>query len=80
MTLLPSLTSTKKERMGAFVEDLARLGVTQVALFPTTLSVAERRALYADLERIDGLTLPHVHLRSDCDDAEIGYLVHRFGT
>jgi hypothetical protein len=51
-----------------------------MALFPTTLTPEERRRLYADLERIDGLRIPHVHLRSDCDDAEIGYLVWRFGT
>ncbi len=80
MTLLPSLTSTRKERMGAFIDDLARFGVTQIALFPTTLPTPERTKLYAELERIEGLRLPHVHLRSDCDDAEIGYLIHRFGT
>ena len=80
MTLLPSLTSTKKERIDPFLEDLQRTGVKTIALFPTTLKPDERRRLYADLEKIEGLTIPHVHLRSDCDDAEIGYLVHRFAT
>jgi hypothetical protein len=80
MTLLPSLTSTKKERIGLFLEALGRTGVKNIALFPTTLMPEERRKLYTDLERIDGLRIPHVHLRSDCSDAEIGYLVWRFGT
>jgi len=80
MTFLPALTSTKKERMGPFLEALGRTGVRTIALFPTTLKVDERRSLYGDLERIPGLAIPHVHLRSDCDDAEIGYLIHRFGT
>ena len=80
MTLLPSLTSTKKDRISAFLEDLGRTGVRTIALFPTTLTTSERKNLYSDLERIEGLKLAHVHLRSDCNDAEIGYLIHRFGT
>jgi len=80
MTLLPSLTSTKKEGIPPFLEALGRTGVRTIALFPTTLSVAERERLYSDLERIQGLRIPHVHLRTDCGDAEIGYLAERFGT
>lgn len=80
MTFLPALTSTRKERMAPFVEALGRTGVRTIALFPTTLTPGERKELYRDLERLDGLKIPHVHLRSDCDDAEIGYLIHRFGT
>lgn len=79
-TLLPSLTTTRRDRVGPFLEDLIRTGVRTIALFPTTMKPEERRKLYTDLERLDDLTIPHVHLRSDCDDAEIGYLVHRFGT
>ena len=80
MTFLPSLTSTRRDRIGPFLEDLGRTGIRTIALFPTTLKPEERRGLYSDLERVEGLTIPHVHLRSDCGDAEIGYLVHRFGT
>jgi len=80
VTILPSLTSTKKDRIGAFVEALGRTGVRTIALFPTTLKPDERRRLYTDLEGLEGLRIPHVHLRSDCTDAEIGYLVWRFGT
>lgn len=80
MIFLPSLTSTRRDRIAPFLAALETTGVKTIALFPTTLKPAERRQLYADLERIPGLKIPHVHLRADCDDAEIGYLVHRFGT
>jgi hypothetical protein len=80
MTLLPSLTTTRRDRIAPFLEALGRTGVRTIALFPTTMKPEERRKLYTDLEAVEGLRIPHVHLRTDCDDAEIGYLVWRFGT
>jgi hypothetical protein len=80
MTILPALTSTKKDRIPAFVRALAQSSVRLIALFPTTLNRDERFRLYRDLEAVDGLRIPHVHLRTDCGDAEIGYLAYRFGT
>jgi len=80
MTFLPALTTTRKDLVAPFLEDLSRSKVRTIALFPTTLKPDERRTLYRDLEGILGLRIPHVHLRADCDDAEIGYLVYRFGT
>ena len=79
MTFLPSLTSTKKERIGEFLEALGQTGVRTIAFFPTALKADERAQLYTDMERIAGLTTPHVHLRSDMGDAEIEYLTVRFG-
>lgn len=78
--ILPSLTSTKKERIADFLRDLRKSPVAFLALFPTTLKPDERRSLYSSLEEFRGLTIPHVHLRSDCDDGEIAYLVNKFGT
>jgi hypothetical protein len=80
MVILPGLTSTKKERITAFVADLRRSSERRIALFPTCLSKAEREALYHELESIPGLTVPHVHIRSDCDEAELAYLSETFGT
>jgi len=80
MIILPGLTSTKKERIPAFIAALRRSSIRDIALFPTCLSIAERRSLYGELETIPGLGIPHVHLRSDCDAEEMGYLVGRFGT
>jgi hypothetical protein len=80
MTILPGLTSTKKDRIPAFLSDLRRSDIRHIALFPTCLTRDERQALYLELETIPGLGIPHVHLRSDCGIDEIRYLSGRFGT
>ena len=79
MTILPGLTSTKKDRMPAFIDELRRSDIRRIALFPTCLSDLERKALYAELESIDGLRIPHIHLRADCAPSEVEYLIDRFG-
>jgi hypothetical protein len=79
MRILPGLTTTKKDRVPSFIEDLSRLRISEIALFPTCLAASERAALYAELERLPGLRVPHVHIRSDMDEAELDYLVERFG-
>jgi len=80
MIFLPGLTSTKKERIPAFLDDLRRSDVRRIALFPTMLVKNERLALYRQLESIAGLRVPHVHLRADCGEDEIEYLMERLGT
>jgi hypothetical protein len=80
MTILPGLTSTRKERIPAFLEAMERHGVRRIALFPTCLVPRERAALYTELGRLPGLSIPHVHLRSDADAAELDLLHGRFGT
>ncbi|HUW69302.1 MAG TPA: hypothetical protein VMX33_03645 [bacterium] len=80
MIIMPGLTSTKKERIPAFIAALRLSTIRHIALFPTCLTVTERRSLYDELETIPGLGIPHVHLRSDCGLEEIEYLAGRFGT
>jgi hypothetical protein len=80
MTILPGLTSTRKDRIPAFLEDIGRHHIRALALFPTCLSREEREKLYSDLETFEDLRIPHVHLRSDCGEGEIDYLIERFGT
>lgn len=79
MVILPGLTSTKKERIPAFIKALARSKERHIALFPTCLEKTERQDLYRELETIKGLRIPHVHLRADCDPAEVAYLARTFG-
>jgi hypothetical protein len=80
MRIIPGLTSTKKERIPAFIEDIARENIREIALFPTCLVRAERLALYRELELLADLCIPHVHARSDFDEGELDYLCERFGT
>lgn len=77
---LPSLTTTRRDRVAPFLADLARSEVRTIALFPTTMKPEDRQALYAELLKIPGLKIPHIHLRTDCGDAEIAFLADRFGT
>lgn len=80
MTILPGLTSTEADRIPEFLRALRKSGLRQIALFPTVLDRQEREALYRDLEGIRDLRIPHVHLRTDCDEGEMDYLVRTFGT
>jgi hypothetical protein len=80
MTIIPGLTTTVHEAIPRFVDDLSRSDVRTIAMFPTVIDRATREGLYADLERIGGLRIPHVHLRTDFDENEIDYLSRRFGT
>jgi len=80
MIVLPGLTSTKKERIPAFLAALRRSDVRLMALFPTCLQADERWSLYRELETIPGLGVPHVHLRADCGPDELEYLSNSFGT
>jgi len=80
MIFLLGLTSTKKERIPAFISALRSSAVRHIALFPTCLSKEERRDLYEELGSIPGLRIPHVHLRADCDIAEISLLEQVFGS
>ncbi|MFW5688896.1 MAG: hypothetical protein ACOC1U_04915 [Spirochaetota bacterium] len=80
MTVLPGLTTTEKERIPRFVSDLRSSTVRAIALFPTVLTRDERYHLYGELSRIDGLQIPHVHLRTDFDDDEIRYVIEQFNT
>jgi hypothetical protein len=79
MEIIPSLTTTKKEAIPAFIAALRSSDRRRIALFPTLLDGPERRELYRDLEAIEGLHIPHVHLRTDMDVDEIRYLKARFG-
>jgi hypothetical protein len=80
MFILPGLTSTKKDRIPSFIEDLRDSEIRRIALFPTLLGMDERKALYRELETVAGLIIPHVHIRNDFTEAELDYLAGRFGT
>lgn len=80
MPILPGLTTTDPSQASEFLEALEKSSQRSIALFPTCLDTPQRRQLYDRLERIPGLTIPHVHIRTDMGDPELAYLVERFQT
>jgi len=62
------------------VEEIDRLGIKELALFPTCLGLEERRELYGLLEGTGLENIPHVHLRDDMENWEFDYLIGRYGT
>lgn len=80
MTILPGLTTTDPSLASQFLSDLKTFPERKIALFPTCLGPSERQDLYKDLEKIPGLSIPHVHIRTDMDLGELEYLEQRFNT
>ena len=85
MKILPSLTTiTESRKVGdwrAQISEIKKLGLTEFALFPTKLLKEERFELYAALKEIPSLErIPFVHLRTDMEPEEIGYLIENFQT
>ena len=80
MNILIGLTTTKFNQIEPFLEEIRKLYITQIALFPTALDKRQRAELYRQLEDSPIKVIPHVHLRTDMDDAEIEYFIEHFQT
>lgn len=63
--ILLGLTTTPASDWRGKVEEMKKFGIKRIALFPTFLPIHKRKKLYALLDEIEGLVIPHVHLRSD---------------
>ena len=61
--ILLGLTTTPNSDWRGKVDEMKKFGIKRIALFPTFLSLHKRKELYLLLEAIDGLQIPHVHLR-----------------
>jgi len=79
---LPSLTTvTMAGTVGdwkAQIEEIKKLGLKEIALFPTAIEKEERYKLYAALREINLDRIPFVHLRTDMELEEVDYLVEHF--
>lgn len=78
--ILLGLTTTPKSDWKQKIKDIDRLGLKEIALFPTCLSPVERQELYEMLENTKLERIPHVHLREDFTDKEIDYLIKKYKT
>jgi hypothetical protein len=74
--ILLGLTTTPASDWKGKVEEMKKFGIKRIALFPTFSPVKKRKELYTLLEKIDGLVIPHVHLRAqDFEQWEIDWLL-----
>jgi len=78
--ILLGLTTTPGSDWREKTREIDFLGLKEVALFPTFLSIKERRELYALLEGTGLREIPHVHLRDDMEEWEINYFLERWKT
>lgn len=70
--ILLGLTTTPASDWRGKIEEMKKFGIKRIALFPTFLGVNYRKELYDLLEQIEGLEIPHVHLRAqDMHDWEM---------
>ncbi len=79
--ILLGLTTISKGLWKDKVKEIKRLGLKEIALFPTCLKPKERKLLYKLLERTGIKSIPHVHIRvQDFSGFELDYLVSKFKT
>jgi hypothetical protein len=72
--ILLGLTTTPRSDWRGKVKEMKKFGIKRIALFPTFLDIKERKELYALLDEIKGLKIPHVHLRAqDTEDWEMAW-------
>lgn len=62
------------------IDEIERLGIEAICLFPTCLERDERRELYAALRRTPVTRIPLVHLRHDMEAFELEYFLKQYRT
>lgn len=78
--ILLGLTTIAEGEWKNKIEEIDKLGLEEIALFPTCLNLAERKELYQLLEKTKLKRIPHVHIRNDMEIFELDYLTSRFKT
>jgi len=78
--ILPTITTTSGSNWKEKIEEIDKLGLQEVALFPTCLSRQQRQEMYDLIEKTGLKEIPFVHLRSDFDEEEIGWLKEKYKT
>lgn len=79
MKILLTITTTN-QKWKQKIKEADDLGLTELAVFPTTLEKEERKELYDFLVHSKIKTIPFVHLRSDMDLEEIEFFIKKYNT
>ena len=78
--ILPTITTTHDSNWKEKIEEIDKLNLEEVALFPTCLNKEERKEMYELLDKTKLKRIPFVHIRSDFDEEEIGWLKEKYQT
>ncbi len=78
--ILPTITTTYGSDWRNKIEEINKLGLEEIALFPTCLTEPDRKKLYALVEKSCIKRIPFVHIRSDMKIEELDLIVEHFGT
>jgi len=78
--ILPSITTTWNSNWQAKIEEINKLGLKEIALFPTCLNKKEREKMYKLLENSTVKSIPLVHIKNDMAPEELDYLIKKFHT
>lgn len=78
--ILPAITTTGGSDWKNKIKEMKKLGIEEVAVFPTCLDTEERKRFYRLLEKSGVKNIPFVHLRSDMRVEELDYFVKNFNT
>lgn len=79
MNIYPTIT-TIKSKWREKIKEADELGITEVALFPTTLDKEQRKEMYTLIRNSKIKSIPFVHIRSDMDLLEIETFIKRYNT
>ena len=77
--ILVSITTTNSDWKDR-IKEIDKLGLKEIALFPTCLTVKQRKILYKLLEKTGLKNIPVVHIRHDFEAWEFAYLIKKFKT
>jgi len=78
--IFPSVTTVTNSDWKKKVEEVRKLGLKEICLFPTCLDVNAREELYNLLEKTEIEKIPLVHIKGDMKVEELDYLVENYKT
>lgn len=78
--ILPTVTTTDGSDWESKIKEIKKLGIEEVAVFPTCFDAEKRKKFYRLLEKSSIKNVPFVHLRSDMKIEELDYFVKNFNT
>jgi hypothetical protein len=80
MKILPSITTYLTPDWAQRIKQLDRLKIKEIALFLTSVNLAERKKLYQLLKNTKVKRIPHVHLREEMESWELKWLAKNYQT